>query len=69
MIGGVECAWPHLISGEHKAVVTTLIPELDAEGDGSDPLIRLGSVITVQPVHVERERVCVCVCVRERERE
>ena len=51
----------HLLSREHKAIVTTLIPEFDAEGDRSDPLVSLGSIITVQPV-CGGWSVCVCVC-------
>ena len=60
------CWLPHLFSREHKAIETTPIPELDAEGDGSDALVGLSCIITVQPGVV---CVCVCVCVSERERE
>ena len=41
---------PHLFSWEHKSIVTTLISELDTEGDGSDPLVILGSIIAIKPV-------------------
>ena len=49
------CWLPHLISRKHKAIETTLIPELNAEGDRSDALVGLSSIITVQP-GVVRER-------------
>ena len=48
---------PHLFSWEHKSIETTLISELDTEGDGSDPLVSLGSIIAIKPVaHVQASK-------------
>ena len=51
---------PHLFSREHKSIVTTLVSELDTEGDGSDPLVGLGSIIAIEPVASANKQLSEC---------